>query len=161
MPDIKSLSARNSFFFEDYAVGQTVTSPGRTVTETDVVNFAGLSGDFSAIHTDAEYAAGHPFGQRVAHGLLGLSIAVGLVVRMGFIEESILGFREIDGWKFSAPIVLGDTIHVQAVVSETRSIPRLGGGLVTLQAEICNQADKIVQQGSWSMLVKSRPAASP
>ena len=94
----------------------------------------------------------------VAHGLLGLSIAVGLVVRMGFIEESSLGFREIDGWKFSAPIFLGDTLHVQAVVHETRPIPRLGGGMVILQVEIRNQADKMVQHGRWSMLAKSRAA---
>jgi acyl dehydratase len=158
MPENRSILAQNSFYFEDYAAGQTVTSQARTVTEADVVNFAGLSGDFSAIHTDAVYAAGHPFGRRVAHGLLGLSIAVGLVVRMGFIEESSLGFREIDAWKFSAPILLGDTIHAQAVVSETRAIPRLGGGMVTLQVEIRNQDDKIVQHGRWSMLVKSRAA---
>lgn len=160
MSENKTLVAHSSFYLEDYAVGQTFTSPGRTVTEADVVNFAGLSGDFSAIHTDAEYAAHHPFGQRVAHGLLGLSIAVGLVVRMGFIEESSLGFREIDGWKFSSPILLSDTIHAQGVIREIRPIPRLGGGRVTLQVEILNQAEKILQQGSWSILVKSRAAAN-
>lgn len=96
----KSILGHSSLYFEDFAIDQTVTSPARTITEADVVNFAGLSGDHSRIGTDAEYAARHPFGQRVAHGLLGLSIAVGLVVRMGFIEESSLGFREIDGsWR--------------------------------------------------------------
>ncbi len=160
MSENKSILGHSSLYLEDFVIGQTVTSPARTITEADVVNFAGLSGDHSAIHTDAEYAARHPFGQRVAHGLLGLSIAVGLVVRMGFIEESSLGFREIDGWKFSAPICLGDTIHAQGVVTATRAIPRLGGGMVTLQVEIRSQTDKVLQHGSWSFLVKSRPTAA-
>ncbi len=157
MSENQIILGHSSLYFEDFAVGQTITSPARTITETDVVNFAGLSGDYSAIHPDAAYAAQPPSGQRVAHGLLGLSIAVGLVVRMGFIEESSLGFREIDGWKFSTPICLGDTIHAQGSVRETRAIPRLGGGMVTLQVEIRSQADKILQHGSWSFLVKSRP----
>jgi 3-hydroxybutyryl-CoA dehydratase len=156
MAEKRTLLTRTSMYFEDYEVGQTVTSPGRTITEADVVTFAGLSGDFNSIHTDAEYAAGQPYGRRVAHGLLGMSIGVGLIIRLGFIEETILGFREIDGWKFSAPIFLGDTIHVEAEVSQTRAIHRLGGGLVTLQVEIRNQAGKVVQQGNWSMLVKSK-----
>ena len=156
MAEPHPLNTRTSMFFEDFQPGQTVSTSGRTITEGDVVNFAGLTGDYTAIHTDAEYAAHHPFGQRVAHGLLAASIAVGLIVRLGFIEDSILGFREIDGWKFSSPIFFGDTIHVQAEVSETRAIPRLGGGLVTLQVEILNQSGKVVQQGRWSMLVKAR-----
>jgi acyl dehydratase len=160
MPEKRPLNTRSSMYFEDFQPGQTVTSVGRTVTEADVVSFAGLTGDHTAIHTDAEYAARHPFGQRVSHGLLVASMAVGLIVRLGFIEDSILGFREIDGWKFSAPVFFGDTIHVEAMVTETRAIPRLGGGLVTLQVEIHNQAGKIVQQGSWSMLVKNRPPAA-
>jgi 3-hydroxybutyryl-CoA dehydratase len=155
MTEKRTQLTRTSLYFEDFEVGQTVTSPGRTITEGDVLTFAGLSGDFNPIHTDAEYAAGQPYGQRVAHGLLGTSIGVGLIVRMGFLEESILGFREIDGWKFSAPIYLGDTIHVEGVISETRAVHRLGGGLVTMRVEIQNQAGKVVQQGSWSMLVKS------
>jgi 3-hydroxybutyryl-CoA dehydratase len=157
MPDVPPLEIRRSFYFEEFAVGQTITSPARTVTETDIVAFAALSGDWNPVHTDAVYAATTPYGQRVGHGLLALSIAVGLAVRMGFIGDTLLGFRGIDGWKFSAPLLINDTIHMQAAVSETRAIPRMNGGLVTLRVEILNQAGKVLQQGNWSVLVMSKP----
>jgi acyl dehydratase len=154
----QALSARTGLYFEEFEAGQSITSPGRTITETDVVNFAALSGDWNAMHTDAEYAAKHPFGQRVAHGLLGLSVASGLAMRLGILEETALAFREMGSWKFSLPIFIGDTIRVQATVTETKAMPRLGGGLVTLKVEILNQDDKVVQRGSWGVLVISRQA---
>jgi acyl dehydratase len=126
------------------------------VTEADVVSFAALTGDWNSMHTDAEYAKSHFFGQRVAHGLLGLSIASGLAVRLGFLEETVLAFREIGEWKFSQPIFLGDTIRVRATVTGTQPMRRLGGGLVTFKVEILNQDDKTVQRGTWGVLVKSQ-----
>jgi acyl dehydratase len=131
---------------------------GRTITEADVVGFAALTGDWTTIHTDAEYAARQPFGQRVAHGLLGLSVASALATRLGFIEETVLAFREIGSWKFSLPIYFGDTIHMRATVTETKPMRRLGGGLVVFKVEILNQDDKVVQRGTWSLLIKSREA---
>jgi len=83
-------------YFEEFSVGMSIVSPGRTITESDIVAFAGLSGDFNQIHTDAEYSQTTPFGQRVAHGLLGLSIASGLAVRTGVIEGTVLAWREIN-----------------------------------------------------------------
>ncbi len=157
MPEKRTLSPQKGFFFEEFEVGQTITSPGRTVTEADVVSFAGLTGDWTPLHTDAVYAASQPFGQRVAHGLLGLSIASGLAMRLGFLNETILAFREIREWKFSLPIKLGDTVHMQARVSETKSVPRLGGGLVSFEIELLNQDGQIVQHGVWVVLVKSQP----
>ena len=156
MPEPKPLDIRRGAYFEDYEIGQTVISPGRTATETDVVSFAALSGDWNAIHTDAAAAAQGPFGQRVVHGLWGLSVGVALVMRLGIMEETVIAFREVSSWKFSLPIFIGDTIHVQATVSETRPVRRLGGGLVTIQVEIQNQDDKIVQHGIWVVLVKSK-----
>jgi acyl dehydratase len=156
MPDPKPLEVRRGAYFEEYEIGQTVISPGRTATESDVVSFAALSGDWNPIHTDAVAAAQGPFGRRVVHGLWGLSAAVGLVLRLGFMDETVIAFRELSGWKFSLPIFIGDTIHVQAAVSETRPVKRLGGGMVTLQVEILNQDGKIVQHGNWVALVKSR-----
>ena len=154
----KELAVRTGLYFEDYEIGQSVTSVGRTITEADVVAFAALSGDWNLIHTNKEYAAGHFFGQRVAHGLLGLSIASGLAVRLGFMEDTVLAFREMGSWKFSQPIFLGDTIHVHATVTELKPMPRLDGGQVTLKVEILNQDDKIVQRGTWGVLIKSREA---
>jgi acyl dehydratase len=150
------LEVRTGLYFEEFAVGQSIVSPARTITEADVVAFAALSGDWNAIHTDAVYAAGHPFGQRVAHGLLIMSIASGLADRLGFLEGTALAFREIAGWKFSLPVFLGDTVRLRATVTETKAIARLGGGEVSLKVEIVNQEDKVVQRGTWGVLVKSR-----
>jgi 3-hydroxybutyryl-CoA dehydratase len=158
MTEKKQLNVRTSMYFEEFEVGQTVTSVGRTITETDVVSFAYVSGDWTQIHTNAEYAARHPFGQRVAHGLLELSVATALVTRLGFIEDTVLAFREISDWKFSLPTFIGDTIHVRATVTDTKPMRRLGGGLVSLKVQILNQDDKVVQRGTWGILVQSREA---
>ena len=158
MTEQKNLPARTGLYFEEFEIGQSITSVGRTITETDVVAFAALSGDWTQIHTDAEFAAQHPFGQRVAHGLLLISIASGLAARLGFIEGTALAFREIGEWKFSLPVFIGDTIRVRATVIETKPMRRLGGGLVTLKIEILNQKDEVVQRGTWGVLVKSREA---
>ncbi len=142
-------------YFEDFEVGWEVTSPGRTVTETDIVLFAGLSGDYNQLHTDAQFAKGTPFGQRVAHGLLGLAIASGLASRLGFIEgtaEALLGLE----WKFKAPIFIGDTISLQAQVVRKKALPRLGGGILVLNVTLVNQRGEKVQEGEWRALVKSK-----
>ncbi|HLF02140.1 MAG TPA: MaoC/PaaZ C-terminal domain-containing protein [Anaerolineales bacterium] len=147
-------------YFEEFAVGDRITTAGRTITEHDIVGFAGLSGDFNQIHTDAEYAANSIFKQRVAHGLLGLSIASGLTVQTGFMEGTIMAFREIAEWKFSKPIFIGDTIRVELDMTELKAMPRLGGGLVTIKLTVKNQKDEVVQQGEWLALMMSRPGVA-
>ena len=122
MTETKNIS--RGWHFEEFEVGQRITTAGRTVTEADIVAFAALSGDYSAIHTDAEYSRTTPFGRRVAHGLLGLSIASGLAVNTGLLEGTVLAFREISSWKFSLPIFIGDTIHVVMEMVETRKKSR-------------------------------------
>ncbi len=144
-------------YFEEFQVGDVVVSAGRTITEADVVLFAGLSGDYNQIHTDAEFARQGMFGQRVAHGLLGLAVASGLAAQLGFIEGTVLAFRELT-WKFSLPIFIGDTIHVKTTVAELKAMPRLGGGAVTLDVQVLNQEDKAVQRGAWVVLIASKPA---
>ena len=151
------LAARQGIYFEEYQVGDSATSGGRTVTEADVVSFAALSGDWNAIHTDAEFAAKGMFGERIAHGLLGLSIASGQAVRLGFMEGTVLAFMGVD-WQFRKAIKIGDTIRVHAEVSELKKMPRLGGGIVTFKVQILNQHDEAVQRGTWTVLVKSKPA---
>jgi acyl dehydratase len=148
---------RRGLYFEELALGQTLRTPGRTITESDLVTFAGLSGDFNLIHTDAVYAATTPFGQRVAHGLLGLAVASGLAVRSGVLEGTVLAFREITEWKFSLPVRIGDTITVEMTVAEVKALPRLGGGSVRLDLDVLNQAGEVVMKGSWTVLVQSRP----
>ncbi len=150
---------RRGMYFEEFEVGQRVTTPARTVTEADVVAFAGLSGDFNSIHTDAVYAQQTPFGQRVAHGILGLAIASGLATRTGILEGTVLAFREITEWKFTRPVHIGDTIWAELVVDEARALPRLGGGALLISVEVKKQDDEVVMKGHWSVLVQSRPSA--
>jgi 3-hydroxybutyryl-CoA dehydratase len=144
-------------YFEEFQVGEIVTSAGRTITETDVVIFAGLSGDYNQLHTDAEYAKGTLFGRRVAHGLLVLSIASGMAAQLGFIEGTVIAFRELT-WKFSRPVFIGDTVHLQAKVTELKPLPRLGGGSVILQASVINQDGETVARGVWNALIAGSPA---
>ncbi len=148
---------RRGLYFEEFEVGQRVTSPGRTVSEADIISFAGISGDFNSIHTDAAFAAETPFGARVAHGLLGLSIASGLAVRTGVLEGTVIAFREVLEWKFSQPVFIGDTIHVILEVIEKKAIPRLGGGSLTLDVDVHNQEGSSVMRGKWLVLVQSMP----
>jgi len=149
--------ASRGMYFEEFEIGQRMISPGRTVTEADVVNFAGISGDFTSIHTDAVYAKHTPFGKRVVYGLLGMSIASGLAVRVGVLEGTVLAFREIENWKFSQPLFIGDTIHVEIEVERTKLIPRLGGGSLTLGLKVKNQDDQTVMKGQWIVLVECKP----
>ncbi len=142
-------------FFEEFEIGQNLITAGRTITEADIVRFAGLSGDFNQIHTDAAFAAAGPFGERVAHGLLVQSIATGLAVQSGVIEGTVLAFRELS-CKFSLPVFIGDTVHVTLEIMEKKGLPRLGGGQVEMKFRVLNQEGKAVQRGSWVMLVKSK-----
>lgn len=142
-------------YFEQFEVGQELATAARTITETDLVNFAGLSGDFNFIHTNAEAAQTTQYGQRIAHGMLVASIATGLCVQQGFIDGTTLAFREL-AWKFSQPVFIGDTIHVVTKVIETKKTARMGGGLVTFAARVINQQGKIVQKGEWKMLMQSQ-----
>jgi len=144
-------------YFEEFELGAEVVGPGRTVTEADVMAFAGLSGDYNRIHTDAEFAKGTPYGARIAHGLLGLSIASGLASRVGLAEDTVLAFMALD-WKFKAPIMIGDTVSLRVEVRKKRRAPSMGGGIVVLKVHLRNQRGEIVQQGTWRLLVKSRPS---
>ncbi len=148
---------QQGLYFEEFEEGLTIQTRGRTISEADIVNFAGLSGDYNPMHTDAEYAKRTQFGQRVAHGLLGLSVASGLAYQMGFLEGTVLAFTGMD-WKFRAPIVIGDTIHVEVSVAKRREMKALGGGFVTFDVQIRKQDGTVAQKGEWTVLVASRAA---
>src|SRR3970040_986207 len=144
-------------YFEEFQVGQRIVTAGRTVTETDIVTFAGLSGDFNQIHIDEEYSKSTPFSARVAHGLLGLSMASGLVVQTGFMEGTIMAFREVNEWKFIKPIYIGATLHVETEVKETKAIPRIGGGSIVISLDVKNQKGETSMKGTWTALIAGRP----
>ena len=153
MSDIK----QRGLWFEEFVEGLSVETRGRTITEADLVNFAGVSGDFNPMHTDAEYAATTPFGKRVAHGALIFSIATGLTYQLGFLEGTIMAFTGVE-WKFRDPVFIGDTIKVTANVVKRRAMPAMGGGFVTFDVKVTNQAGKVVQKGEWMVLVRSSAA---
>ena len=150
-------------FFEDLEEGQSWLSPRRTVTEADVVNFAGLSGDYNALHTDAVYAADHPFGQRAAHGLLTLAIASGLTTRMPvylLMDSSRLALTELR-CQWRKPVLLGDTIHVELRIGEKkRSDKRPGTGRVAMLRTVKNQHGEVVVESEWTTLMKCRTEAA-
>ena len=144
-------------YFEEFEVGQRYSTAGRTITEADIVAFAGLSGDYNQIHVDAEYSKNTPVGQRVAHGILGLSVASGLAVQTGILEGTIVAFREIKDCRFLKPVFIGDTLHVDLTVLETKSLSRIGAGIVLIELDVLNQNDETVMKGTWSALIAAKP----
>ena len=148
----------SGLYFSEFSVGQELETPARTMTESDIVQFAGLSGDYNPLHTNAEFAKGTPYGERIAHGLLGLSIASGLAARAGFIEGTAQAFIGVD-WKFKAPILIGDTIRLHVTVKRKRAVPSMGGGMVVFSLEVLNQDDETTQEGEWTLLIREKEEA--
>jgi acyl dehydratase len=144
-----------ALFFEDFEVGAEIVTDSRTVTEADVVAFAGLSGDHNPLHVDAEFARSSLFGERIAHGLLGLAIASGLVSRTGTIEGTTLAFLGME-WRFTRAVLIGDTITVRSRVGETRATSKPDRGIVRFDVQLVNQRGEVVQEGSQMLLMRRR-----
>ena len=142
-------------YFNEIMLGEEYESPGRTVTEADIVMFAGLSGDYNVLHTDAEFMKSSIFGERIAHGLLCLAIQSGLFTR-ATAPYATLGFGGLR-WKFKAPVKIGDTIRLKAKVVEKGDLDKPDRGLVTLDRTILNQHNEVVQQGQTDLIVQKRP----
>ena len=144
-------------YFEEFNLGDKMISQGRTITESDIVTFAGLAGDYNPIHIDAEFAKAGMFGERIAHGLLVLSMASGLAWQLGFMAGTADAFLSLD-WKFAGPTKIGDTVKVSAEVAQKREMPGSGGGMIVFNIEVTNQRDEVIQKGKWSVLVRGKPA---
>src|SRR5512146_2694754 len=147
-------------YFEEFQVGEKVTTGTRQVTEGDIMTFAALSGDNNRIHTDAEFSRTGPFGKRIAHGLLGLSIASGLLWQTGILDGTVIAFREVNEWKFVKPVFINDVVHAQLESLETKPLPRIGAGSVVVGVELLNQDNEVCMKGKWTLLVMSRPKAA-
>jgi len=141
---------------DDLIVGDEWESPGRTVTETDVVLFAGLSGDFNPLHCNHHVSERGPFGQPIAHGLLVFAIATGLSSHSPRVDT--LAFLAILEWKFLLPVVFGDTLKVISTVAALEPQARGRRGVVTWQRRIVNQHGQVVQQGRTQTMVRGRQA---
>jgi acyl dehydratase len=153
------MTGKTSYRYDDLFVGMQFRSPGRTITDADVVGFAGLTGDFSELHTSDVYARSSEFGQRVAHGMLGLAYAHGLMwARTGELRETAIAFLGISDWKFVGPIYIGDTIFVNYALAELRdSRSRPSQAIATFDVEVVTQDGKIVQRGRKALLVSKVP----
>jgi acyl dehydratase len=142
-------------YCDDFRVGESFQTAGRTVTEADIVNFAGLSGDFHPLHVDREYAKGTSFGERIAHGLLGLSLSSGLASQLGLMEETVVAFLGLT-WRFKRPVKIGDTLSVTLIVRKKQKDREREYGVVTFGVTVSNQDDLLVQEGEWSLAIRTR-----
>ncbi|HZS05290.1 MAG TPA: MaoC/PaaZ C-terminal domain-containing protein [Blastocatellia bacterium] len=142
-------------YFEEFEIGEEVATPGRTITETDIVNFAGLTGDWYELHTNKEWAAKSPFGQRIAHGALIFSIATGLTMRMDTGDKTIIAFYGVDRLRFVKPTFIGDTIRLRQRVEE-KTERDAGSGIVTMLNEVINQREEVALSYMAKVLIKRR-----
>ncbi len=143
-------------YFEDFEVGATFSTAARTITESDVITFAGVSGDFNPLHVDREFGRSSPFGEPIAHGLLVLSVASGLGVQTGIFTGTNLAFLGLEDWRFVGSVKFGDTIRMESTVLETRRTSKPDRGVVRIGQEIKNQRDEVVQKGVFVSLMAAR-----
>lgn len=144
-----------SLFYDEFLVGDKFFSEQRKILDKDILSFAELSGDRNPIHIDNDFANNSMYGERIAHGLLVLSLTSGLAFELGFAERTTAAFRALE-WKFKGPIKIGDTIRVVFEVIEKREISLEGVGLVIFQVLVLNQDDKKVQLGKWSLIIRKK-----
>ncbi len=139
--------------FEQFEVGKTFISQSRTVTEADVVAFAGLSGDFNPLHTDALFASETPFGERIAHGMLIASMATGMSNWTGVFEGTTIALME-QVIRYKGAVKLGDTIHLELTVAAKKETSKSDRGVVTFDTQVINQEGTMVIEGQWVLMMR-------
>ncbi|MBR5491447.1 MAG: MaoC family dehydratase N-terminal domain-containing protein [Oscillospiraceae bacterium] len=142
-------------YLEDFEIGKEYVSPGRTITEADVVNFAGLSGDYNPMHVDEEFAKQGLFKTRIAHGALGFAISTGLSNQMGIYEGTTIAFMECTV-KYCAPLKIGDTIRVKIVPTETKHSSKPGKGILKQDLKLVNQEGTVIMESMQTLMMKSK-----
>lgn len=147
------------YYFEDFEIGREYETAGRTVTETDLLTFAYLSGDHNPLHTDVEFAKKTAWGQRLVYGMLGFVIASGLRARLGIFEGTVVAFLGMT-WDFKGPIFLGDTIRSHISVIEKRPTKKPDRGIMKQKVVLLNQRDEVIQEGVMTQMMLRRPAAA-
>lgn len=139
--------------FDEFEMGGLYISQGRTVTEADVIAFAGLSGDYNPLHTDAEFGKQTPFGERIAHGMLILSMATGMANWTGIFEATTLALME-QIIRYKGAVLFGDTVHLELEVLEKKPTSKPDRGIVRFAARVRNQRQEIVIDGEWTLMMK-------
>ena len=143
------------YYLEDFEIGKEYLSPARTITEADVMSFAGLSGDYNPLHTDEEFAKQNHFGTRIAHGALGFIISTGLSNQIGIFEGTTIAFME-GTVKYPAPLMIGDTIHCVIVPTSVKHSSKPGRGVLKMNLKLINQNDVVVMESDQVLMMKSR-----
>ena len=144
-------------YWEEWEVGASFESPARTVTEADIVMFAGLSGDYNPLHVNEEFCKQTPFGTRIAHGPLVYAIAAGLLFQLHLYDDTLIAFLGFDSLKFTKPVKPGDTIHAVVKVLEKRETSNPERGVMKRQLQVLNQRGEVVQDGVQAFLLKRKP----
>jgi len=144
-------------YWEEWEIGAEFESAARTVTETDIVMFAALSGDYNPLHTNEEYCKQTQFGTRIAHGPLVYAIAAGLLFQLHLYDDTIIAFLGFDSLKFTNPVKAGDTIHARIKVLERRETSRPDRGVMKRQLQVLNQRGEVVQDAIQAFLLKRKP----
>ena len=144
------------YYYEQFEVGKQYETAGRTVTETDLVTFAYLSGDHNPLHTDVEFAKTTPWGQRLVYGVLGFVFAGGLRARLGIFEGTVIAFLGMT-WDFKGPIFIGDTIRSQITIIEKRATKHPDRGIIKQKVVLLNQRDEVIQEGVMTQMMLRDP----
>jgi acyl dehydratase len=145
-------------YWEEWEIGSEVETSARTVTETDIVIYAGLSGDYNPLHTDEEFCKKTQFGGRIAHGPLVYGIAAGLLFQLHLYDDTMIALLGFEDLRFTKPVKPGDTIHVRVKVLEKRETSRPDRGVMKRQLQVFNQRGEVVQEAIQNILLKRKPA---
>lgn len=151
-----SIPSSRGLYFDDFSIGLTFTTPARTVTSTDIVNFACLSGDFNEVHTNHEYCKSTPFGEPIAHGPLVYAIVGGLQYASGINEGTLLALLQIDKWRMLAPVKHGDTVHMESTVIGKKETSKSDRGVVTFARRVLKQDGTVAQEMEATLLYRRR-----
>ena len=144
-------------YWEEWEVGAEFESPARTVTEADIVAFAGLSGDYNHLHVNEEYCKTTVFGGRIAHGPLVYAIAAGLLFQLHLYDDTLIAFLGFENLKFTKPVRPGDTIRARIKVLDKRETSTPERGVMRRQLQVLNQRGEMVQEGIQAFLLKRKP----
>jgi len=145
----------SAMFYEDFEVGAEFTTTGRTIAESDILQFAALTGDWNQLHTDEEYAKRTPYGRRIAHGLLGLALMEGMKYRLGHVDGTAIASL---GWnvRFAKPLYIGDTVRVHVRITAMRETSKVDRGIVTEEVQLLNQHDEVVSDAEHLLMMRRR-----
>ena len=141
-------------YWEEWKIGAEFVTSARTITETDIINFAGISGDYNPLHIDEEFCRNTQFGTRIAHGPLVYSIATGLIFQLHLYDDTLIAFLGFDSLKFTKPVKIGDTIHARVEVIERRETSKSDRGIMKRLLQVLNQNNELVQEGVQAFLLK-------